>query len=453
VINMARKLLVIGLDCVSPNLLYHKFEDELPNISRLLEDGLKGELLTTNPPITIPAWAVMTTGKSPGELGVYGFRHRIKGKYNDFYIVNSKYIKYPAIWDLIGVKGLRSIVIGVPPSYPPKPVKGYMVSGFITPGPESRYTFPITLKRDLEKRFGPYIFDVVYRSDDKDKIVKELWRMTEYHFKVYSYLASKPWWNFMMFVEIGTDRVHHAFWGYMDRQHHKYVPGNKYENIIREYYSFLDSKIGELLKNIPKDTIISLVSDHGVKRMKGAFAVNQWLMEEGYLCLEKNVCPGTELKNAPINWSKTIAWGWGGYYARIFLNVKGREPHGVIDPEDYEHYRQELIDKIEKIRGPNGEEWKTKVYRPEDLYPVVRGDPPDLIAYFDDLYWRSAGTIGWPSMYLRENDRGPDDAVHDWIGIFTLYDPENTIGKMEQPVKIQDVSRIYLDAILGETDG
>ena len=450
---MVRKLLVIGLDCVPPNLLYKEFKEELPNISMLLDDGYKAEMKTTNPPITIPAWAVMTTGKSPGELGIYGFRHRIKGKYNDFYIVNSRYIKTPAIWDVIGRKDLKSIVVGVPPSYPPKPIKGYMVSGFITPGPESRYTFPITLKRTLEKSFGKYIFDVVYRSEDKDRIVEELWKMTIQHFKIYSYLASKDWWTLMMFVEIGTDRVHHAFWGYMDKEHHKYTPGNKYEKIIEEYYKLVDEKIGELLKNVPKDTVISIVSDHGAKRMKGAFVINQWMIKEGYMKLQKSVGQGTELKDAPVDWKNTLAWGWGGYYARIFLNVKGREPYGIIEPEDYEHYRDELKEKIQRIRGPNGEEWKTKVYRPEELYPVVRGDPPDLIVYFDDLYWRSAGTLGWPTMYLKENDRGPDDAVHDWIGVFTLYDPENTVDRKEKRVDIQDISKIYLETILGETDG
>lgn len=450
---MVRKLLVIGLDCVPPSLLYKEFKEELPNISMLLDDGYKAEMKTTNPPITIPAWAVMTTGKSPGELGIYGFRHRIKGKYNDFYIVNSRYIKTPAIWDVIGRKDLKSIVVGVPPSYPPKPIKGYMVSGFITPGPESRYTFPITLKRTLEKSFGKYIFDVVYRSEDKDRIVEELWKMTIQHFKIYSYLASKDWWTLMMFVEIGTDRVHHAFWGYMDKEHHKYTPGNKYEKIIEEYYKLVDEKIGELLKNVPKDTVISIVSDHGAKRMKGAFVINQWMIKEGYMKLQKSVGQGTELKDAPVDWKNTLAWGWGGYYARIFLNVKGREPYGIIEPEDYEHYRDELKEKIQRIRGPNGEEWKTKVYRPEELYPVVRGDPPDLIVYFDDLYWRSAGTLGWPTMYLKENDRGPDDAVHDWIGVFTLYDPENTVDRKEKRVDIQDISKIYLETILGETDG
>ena len=84
------------------------------------------------------------------------------------------------------------------------------------------------------------------------------------------------------------------------------------------------------------------------------------------------------------------------------------------------------------------------MYRPEELYPLVRGDAPDLIAYFDDLYWRSAGTLGWPTPYLRENDRGPDDAVHDYDGVFILYDPRRSLGGRRVAVDILDVAPTIL---------
>ncbi len=443
---MARRLLVIGLDCASPKLLYEEFRGELPTLEMLVNDGLKAELVSCHPPITIPAWSVMVTGKTPGELGLYGFRHRKPGMYNEFYIANSRSVKEPTVWDILGRRGLKSVVVGVPPSYPPKPVRGVMVSCFITPGPESSYTFPPTLKREIESRFGKYIFDVVYRSEDRDRIIREAWAMTRQHFQVLRYLASTRKWDFFMFVEIGVDRVHHAFWGYMDKEHHKYVPGNKYENVIKKYYSLVDGEIAELLKVVPKDTVIMVVSDHGAKRMKGAFVVNQWLAEKGYLkIMDENIKPGTELKKVKVDWSKTIAWGWGGYYARIFLNVKGREPFGVVDPKDYEEYRDMLAEDIKKIKGPRGEKWNTKVYKPEELYPVVRGDPPDLMVFFDDLYWRSAGTLGWDTVYLRENDRGPDDAVHDWYGVLSVYDPENTVDEGKKVIRIEEIRDLMLE--------
>ncbi len=442
---MVRRLLVIGLDCASPKLLYKEFINDLPTIAGLLDSSLKAEVISSHPPITIPAWTVMVTGKTPGELGLYGFRHRKPGTYNEFYIANSRSVKHPAIWDILGRRGLRNIVVGVPPSYPPKPIRGVMVSGFITPGPEVTYTFPPNLKREIEDRFGKYIFDIVYRSEERDRIIRELWNMTKQHFRVLRYLASARKWDFFMFVEIGIDRVHHAFWGYMDKEHHKYTPGNKYENVIRDYYKLIDQEIAALLDVVPRDTIVMIVSDHGAKRMKGAFVINQWLAEQGFLKIEQdNIKPGTDLKDVKVGWSKTIAWGWGGYYARVFLNIKGRDPMGVIEPSDYEYYRDMLAEELKKIKGPNGEKWDTKVYKPEELYPEVRGDPPDLIVYFDDLYWRSAGTLGWKTNYLLENDRGPDDAVHDWHGVLAVHDPEGTLSNKEGTYNIRDVLNLML---------
>jgi len=106
--------------------------------------------------------------------------------------------------------------------------------------------------------------------------------------------------------------------------------------------------------------------------------------------------------------------------------------------------RDELAEKLKGIRGPRGEKWNTSVYKPEELYPVCNGSPPDLIVYFDDLSWRSAGTIGHKTLYLAENDRGPDDAVHDYDGVFILYDPRRSLGGRRVAVDILDVAPTIL---------
>ncbi len=442
------KMLIIGLDSTPPSILYEGLGRELENLSSIVHEGSRYILRSSHPPITIPAWAVMVTGKTPGELGLYGFRHRKPGDVNASYIASSKSIKYPAIWDELGSRGLRSIVMSVPPSYPPKRVNGYMISCFITPSTDVSYTWPITLKFELERKFGKYIFDVVYRSEDKDRIIKELWSMTNQHFDIISYLLEKKW-DFFMFVEIGVDRVQHAFWKFYDKNHQKYEPGNKYENVIPEYYKLIDKRIGELLNKIPRDTVVIIVSDHGAKPMKGAFCINQWLIEAGYLKLKKEVDkPGIDLTADMIDWSKTIAWGWGGYYSRIFINLEGREPKGIVKRSKYERVIEQLKSDILSIRGPNGERWLNIVYTPEELYPVATGDKPDLIVYLDDLSWRAAGTLGWPSKYLSENDRGPDDAVHDWYGVFTVYDPENRIEKGDLGlINIHEVKGVLMNLL------
>ena len=451
-INDLRKAIVIGLDCAPPRILYDELIDELPNLSELVKNGQRYIMKSSHPPITIPAWMVMATGKTPGELGLYGFRHRIPGTYDEIYIADSTKVKEEPIWVTLGKKGYNSIIVGFPPSYPPRPIKGYLISDFITPDHTKKYTWPPWLKNEIEKYFGPYIFDVIFRTEDRDKVKRELWKMTTQHFKVIRYLLKNKKWDFTWFVEIGTDRLHHAFWKYWDKNHPKYISGNKYEDVIPEYYKLIDKEVGELMKILPKDALIFIVSDHGAKAMKGAFAVNQWLEEKGYLKLKrKPEKQGTDLKPDMIDWEHTKIWAWGGYYSRFFINIKGREPRGIVDKKNVPDLIEEIKDELRKLKGPNNELWDNQAYTPYELYPVVKGNPPDLIVYFDNLSWRAAGTIGWPSYYLEENDKGPDDAVHDWYGVFTIYDPEETIEPGDKGIiEIHNIKNKMLRLILQE---
>jgi predicted AlkP superfamily phosphohydrolase/phosphomutase len=192
----------------------------------------------------------------------------------------------------------------------------------------------------------------------------------------------------------------------------------------------IDRKTGELLELVDDDTAIMVLSDHGAQRMTGAFCVNQWLAREGLLVFEE--APGEEmtLEKSRVDWKRTKAWAWGGYYARIFINVEGREPTGVIPPSEYESFMAALKEKITGLRGPNGEHWDTQVFRPEERYDAANGDPPDMMVYFDDLRWRAAGTVGHSTDYLQENDTGPDDAVHSRDGIIIMSNAGIT-GRIE----------------------
>jgi predicted AlkP superfamily phosphohydrolase/phosphomutase len=443
---MPKKVLIIGLDCAAPELIFKKFLDELPNIKKMIRHGVYGKLKSCIPAITIPAWMVMMTSRDPGTLGLYGFRHKKSYSY-ETWIASSQSVKHKTVWDILSENELKTCVVGVPPSYPPKPVNGCMISCFITPDATKDYTYPKELKNELKEHFQDYIFDVEFRTEERDKTLEQIYRMTKQHFRVIKYLIQKKEWALFAFVEIGLDRIHHAFWKFFDKEHPKYVPNNKYENVVKEYYKYLDKEIGSLLELIDNDTIVIVVSDHGAKGMKGAFCINQWLMKEGYLKTKDKPEKGSTLEESQIDWSNTIAWGWGGYYARIFINVEGREPQGIVTPEDYEKILNELAEKLKKIHGPNGEKFNNKVYKPEEIYEELNGDSPDLIFYLDDLYWRSAGTIGYDTLYLSENDTGPDDAVHAEYGLFILYDPTKKSGSELQNLNILDVAPTILSIL------
>ncbi|MGH7822167.1 MAG: alkaline phosphatase family protein, partial [Candidatus Binatia bacterium] len=164
---------------------------------------------------------------------------------------------------------------------------------------------------------------------------------------------------------------------------------------------------------------VLVVSDHGAKRMDGGICINEWLIRNGYLRLHSTPAEPKRLDQVDVDWDRTIAWGEGGYHGRIYLNVKGREPRGVIVPSDYEKVRQELIAAIEAIEDPDGRVIGSRAYRPEDMYPHgARGIAPDLTVYFGDLSWRSVGSVGLGAVHTFENDTGPDEANHDWKAIF-----------------------------------
>ena len=221
------------------------------------------------------------------------------------------------------------------------------MSCFITPGQDKQFTNPPELKQEiLAAAGGKYIFDVTFRTEDREAIRKELFEMTQKRFDVAEYLAKTKPWEFFIMHEIGFDRLHHAFWKFFDPKHPKYVKGNQYEHLDEEYYKMVDERIGRLVKLFGDDTITFIVSDHGSKGMIGAFCVNQWLEQQGYITFKTKPTKMTDIDKAEIDWTKTKAWGWGGYYARIFFNVKGREPTGVIERKDLDVEKEKTHESL-----------------------------------------------------------------------------------------------------------
>jgi predicted AlkP superfamily phosphohydrolase/phosphomutase len=419
------RVVVIGLDCGTPQLLFRDLADEVPNIRKLISNGMHGELASITPPITVPAWACAMTGKTPGQLGIYGFRNRKDTTYDGFSIATSDAVKEPAVWDVLGAAGKRSLLIGVPPSFPPpRSFPGWRVGCFLTPPSAKSWAYPHELETEIVGELGEgntYIFDIPdFRKAGFDVVLDQVFRMTERRIQVARKLIVEKPWDFFMYCEIAPDRLHHVFWQFTDPTHPLYESGSKYETAFQDYYRFLDRELGTLLELVPEDAVTMLMSDHGARPMMGGLCFNDWLMHEGYLAMNEPLSGPIPIKDAPIDWGRTIAWGDGGYYGRCFLNVKGREPQGVVEPARYEDVRNELIQNLEAAVGPDGEVLGTKVFKPQDVYTDVRGVAPDLIVYFGDLAWRSVGSVGNASLYTYENDTGPDGANHDRAGVFAM---------------------------------
>ncbi len=445
-----RKVFVIGLDCAPPRLVFDEWKAELPNLSRLQDEGIWGPLESCIPPITVPAWSSMLSSKDPGQLGFYGFRNRGDHSYEKLVIANATSVKEPRVWDLLSKAGKHVVLVGVPQTYPPRPVNGEMVTCFLTPDTKGAYTYPPALKAEVEGLVGEYILDVKeFRTDEKKRILDEIHEMTRRRFTLVRHLMRTRPWDFFMFVEMGVDRIHHGFWKYYDRFHRLYEAGHPFEHAIRDYYKVVDAGIGEMLAGLDADTSVLVVSDHGARKMEGAICFNEWLIREGYLALKSKPQGITRFDPTLVDWTRTKAWGDGGYYGRLFLNVQGREPQGVIPRDRYGAERDLLIRKLEAITDEAGKNIGTVAYKPEEVYRQVNGVPPDLIVYFGDLDWRSAGTLGHPTIWSRENDTGPDEANHDRYGIFILRDRGLAARGERTGLRLTDVAPTIL-TLMGE---
>jgi ATP sulfurylase len=442
-----KRVLILGLDCAEPSLVFGQYRDELPNLRNLMAKGVWGPLESVIPPITVPAWACSMTSKDPGTLGVYGFRNRADYSYERMTIANSRSIHEPAVWDYLGRIGKQSYLIGVPPSYPPKPVQGGMIGCFLSPNTSSKYTYPEGLREEIAQVAPNYAVDVEnFRTENKQWLLDKIYEMTDARFQVIRHLMKTRDWDLTMSVEIGVDRLHHGFWKYADPKHIKHEPGNPFLQSIHDYYVWLDKQIGATLELIDDDTTVIVMSDHGAKRMDGGICINEWLVNEGYLALDEKPQGVIPLLKAKVNWGKSRAWGEGGYYSRIFMNVQGREPNGVIPASEYEKVRDELIEKISAIPDQNGKPMGTKVYKPQSAYRCSNGIPPDLIVIFGDLYWRSVGSLGLNTIHTVENDTGPDDANHAQHGMFIYFDPKRDLGGRElADLKLVDVGPTVLN--------
>jgi predicted AlkP superfamily phosphohydrolase/phosphomutase len=342
------------------------------------------------------------------------------------------------------------IVIGVPGTWPVQPVHGALVSCFLTPDVgRFQYTHPRDLGSEIEALVGRYLVDVEdFRTDDKDRVLTDIEAMTERRFRVAEHLLATREWDLFFMVEIGTDRIHHGFWRYTDPSHRLYAPGNRFSEAILGYYRRLDARIARLLEFADDETSILVVSDHGAKPMDGGICINEWLHRNGYLVLLEEPANPTPLRPDMVNWERTKAWGEGGYYCRLFLNVEGREPQGTVPVAQYETLRDELKTRLEALGDDQGRPIGTLALRPDELYEECNGVPPDLLVYFGNLSWRSVGKVGMGTTHVYENDTGPDDANHAKEGMYILHAP-GVPARVTKEQEILDIAPTIL-GLLGE---
>lgn len=429
VVGTGRVFLVIGLDCAAPALVFDQFRAYLPCVSTLMADGAWGPLRSTVPPITMPAWACMLSGRDPGELGIYGFRNRIEGS-RALRIATSADVRVPRVWDLLARAGKRSNVLFVPPTWPPpENIEGTdIVSCMLTPSHESPHTHPTSLARELEARFGPHRPDVVRHAGSLERFIDDLHETAAYRFDVAEHMLETRKPDFLMMVEMGTDRLHHAAWPSLDPEDPRHDPDSPMVRDARDFYAYLDARIGRLVERAGAEATVMIVSDHGARPLRGGVRVNEWLRREGWLTLRsepEHPCP---LEHADVDWPRTRAWAEGGYFARININVRGRFPDGSVDPSELDRELDRLEHALLGMQSKDGRPMRNRVVRPRHTFRETNGLAPDFMVFFDDLDQRALGEIGGP-IFASPEDAGTsggrfaDGCNHDWDGLFVLTGP------------------------------
>jgi len=443
---MSKKVLFIGLDGATFDVLDPLIAKGLmPRLQKFTSEGVRGLLETTIPPITPTAWVSWMTGKNPGKHGVFEFLLRRKGTgaLPDT-PVNSRSRDGLPFWDLLGQMGKQAIVTNVPCTYPPAMVNGVMISDFLTPRGRRDFAFPESLIEEVEGRFGPYELYIteVYSPGNVDKILDQLFTELEYKTKVNLYLMEQYGWDVFATHYWSTDRFQHELWHLLDESHTLFDNREHQANIkrINEYWRTVDSTLGQLFDAAPDDSTVYIGSDHGFGPIEKFLCFNVWLINEGLLVLKKDamtlfkravfrmgLTPDLAYRSAmklgfahlrlsvgvtnrsklmkfanmmmlsleDVDWSRTVAFSKGNY-GQIFLNLRGRDQHGIVEPgAEYEKIMNQVIEKLRGLTDPDTRKPLIgPIWRREDLYsgPHIE-ESPDIQFLPADMTNKPLGTL------------------------------------------------------------
>jgi len=443
------KVFVLGIDGADPRFIFNEWINELPNIKKLIENGCYCALNSTIPPLSVVAWTSMLTGKRPSNTGIFEYIFRKDYSY-DTHPVSSQNLKEKTIWQIVSEHNKIPIVCFMPLCWPIKPFKkGICVGGFtLTPGTNVDYTYPKEIKQEINNLFKEFIIiENNFRDVPKQRIIEEAYNVTEMHFKLMKHFLKNKEWDLFFGIIAQSDSMNHIFLRYVDKLHRDYEPESEFENVMKDYYKFIDKNLGELMQTLDEDTKIIIVSDHGIKRMHNRINLSDWLIQEGYLVLKEPIREKTKLKKDMINWGKTRVWAIGAFEGQIFLNLKGREPQGIVELHEYNELIEELIKKLGKITGDKGKILNTKFFTKKDFKGKYQNIAPDIMVYFDDLFYGSnTSLIGNKTLWSPSTAIGSDNTTHSKKGIFIMKnnkDKSNLIDELD----ITDVTPIILNEL------
>jgi len=469
-----RRVLVIGLDGATFDLIGPWIEEgKMPTLQGLMKEGASGILTTTLPPISSSAWVSFATGKNPGKHGLVDFVHPRADSYQ-VSIVSPQQRASKAIWNLLSDMGRKVGIVGMPVTYPPEEVNGYMISGFLTPSTSEDYTYPSSLKAELDEAMGgfPLLPDERYRSTKfVDRFIGDMVADVERRLEGALFLLENKEWDFFFVLFWSSDMIQHETWRLLDESHPQHDPqaAERYRGLIVDFHQRLDEAVGSILEKVGPEDLVIIMSDHGFGPVHSFFLVNNWLRELGLLKLKRTALTRLKyvlfrlgltplgafrlakalrlgflrrrfrfqrgsgivkrlfLSFADVDWARTKAFAVGSF-GQIYINLRGKRPQGVVEPgKEYENLREEMAALAQEIRDPRtGERVVERVYRREELYsgPLLE-KAPDLV-----LQPRN-----WEYMAFGHTDFGARHVIEPIVGMSGHHRPDGIVILAGEGVK------------------
>lgn len=490
------RVMILGLDGATLDVLGPLMASgEAPNLARLAQEGVCGQLRTTVPPLTPPAWTSFMTGRNPGKHGVFYFTAR-PGNPGSQEFVTARWIGCSTLWESLTEHGLRIGAINVPMTFPPYKVNGFMISGMMTPSESVTYCHPKGLLEELRRNAVEYRLDHnhnlgggVAKGKDKRVWLREFFDCEERRRSAALYLMKSQPWDLFMVVLALTDHVQHLCWTY-----HTGAEGNgglpeELRDAVKTAYRKADDIVGAILSELDEETTVILMSDHGFGTVEKTFLVNRWLKDLGLLKAVP-VRPWTLLRTHGLAFSTRTVEDWLTRLGRrglacrlpgwlrmaavplvvprrkrtadcvdwrctkafgaalgIYVNLKGRSERGSVEPgAEYESVRETIVAALKDLRDPEtGHLLCDGVWRKEEVYhgPYLE-EAPDLFFSLDGLRYMPNTDFAFGPAF-RPNPSG----THRMEGILFMRGPGIRRGQVLEGANIVDIAPTVL-AVLGQ---
>ncbi len=478
-------VVVVGLDGATWKVIRPLVESgRLPTLAALMREGAWARLRSVVPPLSPPAWASFMTGANPGKTRIFDFVGRADD--GTFRLVNGNWRAVPSLWDLLSRAGKRVVVINVPMTYPPQPVNGVLIAGMDAPIKDRAVGYPEDIDRRLRAAGFRYRVEVHHAgllADSPDvftqRYIEEVNRVAEEHIAVARWLWEQERPDFLMVTLVNTDRVGHAagraLKDFASPEQAATLPDT---HPIVSTYRTADAALGDLLAVLPDSATVILMSDHGFQPYDWVFNLNFWLKEQGWLALdERKLRPSRLGRLAPlwervryrlsgghranllaraaffraVDWSRTRAYSFGAF-GSIFINVRGRDPYGIVEPgAEYEALCEEIAERLLALKDPrSGHPIVRRVRRAREVYsgPYVDRGPDLLVETAPGYFIRNALDEYRPTLLYPAGRYGNRSLEHTGMhhpeGILLMYGPTVQARGEQPPADIVDLAPTIL---------